>query len=308
MSSGKFVHLHLHTQYSLLDGANKIPNILERAHALGQPAIAMTDHGNLHGALEFYLAGKNIGINPIIGCELYVTPGSRLDKRTRQQGGAGTYHLTVLAQNNTGYSNLCKLSTLAYKEGFYFKPRVDHELLEEFSEGLIVLSGCITSELSAFAEAEEEKKAKVLAEKFSSIFKGRYFLEIQPHQIPEQQKANQLAIELSKSLGIPLVATNDCHYSTIDDHHAQDVLMCISTGTQVNQADRLRHEGFRLHLKTFDEMKAELGEGSYVDEALENSVDIAKRCEVSFNTSTHYMPVFKTEEKCSLVTAYLVVL
>ena len=156
----QFVHLHLHTQYSLLDGVNKIPDVLERAHKLGQPAIAITDHGNLHGAIEFFQAAKQVGIKPIIGCEFYVTPGSRFERKTRAQGGAGTHHITVLAQNYEGYQNLCRLSSLSFKEGFYFKPRVDHELFKQYSGGLIALSGCLASELAHFAGLDDLKAAK----------------------------------------------------------------------------------------------------------------------------------------------------
>ena len=160
----QFVHLHLHTQYSLLDGANKLKEVIAHAAQLGQPAIAMTDHGNMHGAVEFFYEAKKGGIKPIIGCELYVTPGSRHERKMRAQGGAGTCHLTVLAANKTGYHNLCKLSSLAYKEGFYFKPRVDHELLEKYSEGLIVLSGCLAGEVAQATMIDDYKGAKELVE------------------------------------------------------------------------------------------------------------------------------------------------
>jgi len=166
----QFVHLHLHTQYSLLDGANKLPDIIEQAKALGQPAIAMTDHGNMHGAIEFYQSAKELGIKPIIGCELYVTPGSRFEKKTKALGGAGTHHLTVLAQNMKGYQNLCRLVSSAYQEGFYFKPRVDHELLSRWNEGLIVLSGCLAGELSSFVENDDEKRAKEVLEYYAKHF------------------------------------------------------------------------------------------------------------------------------------------
>ncbi|MCO6430255.1 MAG: PHP domain-containing protein, partial [Deltaproteobacteria bacterium] len=162
MSSNQFVHLHLHTQYSLLDGANKLPDVIVQAHKQGHPAIAMTDHGNLHGAIEFYNESKKIGIKPILGCELYVTTGSRFERKTKTQGGSGTHHLTVLAKNLEGYRNLCRLVTLSYKEGFYFKPRVDHELLERYSEGLIVLSGCLSSELAALVSNEDMAGARKL--------------------------------------------------------------------------------------------------------------------------------------------------
>lgn len=292
----QFVHLHLHTQYSLLDGANKIPDVLEQAHALGQPAIAMTDHGNLHGAIEFYTEAKRIGIKPIIGCELYVTPTSRFERKMRAQGGGGTHHLTVLAQNMAGYRNLCKLVTLAYKEGFYFKPRVDHELLELYSEGLIVLSGCLSSELNSFIENDQIDHAKRLMEFYTRNFKDRFYLEVQPHGIQEQQKLNKGCIELAKDLGIPLVATTDCHYGGKDDHYAQEVLMCVSTGKQITDPDRIKHEGVHLHLKTAKEMVDEFGDWKGAHEAVQNAIAIADRCKLEFDFSKYYMPLFKADE------------
>jgi DNA polymerase-3 subunit alpha len=222
-----FVHLHLHTQYSLLDGANKIPTIVEKAKALGQRAIAMTDHANMHGAVEFYNDAKAQGIKPIIGCELYVTPTSRFDKRPKAQGGGPNCHLTVLAKNKVGYQNLCRLVTLAYREGFYFKPRVDHELLERYSEGLIVFSGCLSGELNEFIGIDRIEEARTFLGSYARTFKDNFYLEVQPHAIREQNKLNQACFELANDLGIPLVATNDCHYPGEDDHYAQEVLMCV---------------------------------------------------------------------------------
>ena len=295
----QFAHLHLHTQYSLLDGANRLPDVIQHAHKLGQPAIAMTDHGNLHGAIEFYTEAKKIGIKPIIGCELYVTAGSRHDRRGRSQGGAETHHLTVLASNLEGYRNLCRLSTLAYKEGFYFKPRVDHELLERYSSGLIVLSGCLAGELNSHIERDDIEGGRRLLEFYHKCFGNNFYLEIQPHPIVEQQKLNQGCIELAKSMGIPLVATTDCHYGSRDDHYAQEVLMCISTGKQVTDPDRLRHEGVTLFLKSGDEMLAEFQGSSYAEEAIRNTVEIASRCDLKLDFSTYHLPKYgdETEKK-----------
>ncbi len=301
MSTGQFVHLHLHTQYSLLDGANKIPDILEDACRAGQPAVAITDHGNLHGALDFYLAAKKIGIKPVIGCELYVTAGSRFERVPKHQGGSEMCHITALAMSNKGYSNLCRLSTLAYKEGFYFKPRVDHELLEKYCEDIILLSGCMASELSGAAEMEDVKKARAIAEFYASRFKDRYYLEVQPHPVDDQQRLNAMVEILAKDLGLPIVATNDCHYPKIEDHYAQEVLMCISTGKQITDPDRMQYKGLQLHLKTVDEMRNGFGGAAYTAEALENSVNIAERCDVSFDTSTHYMPVFIADDQRPLI-------
>ncbi len=292
MNRSQFVHLHLHTQYSLLDGANKIPDVLEQAHALGQPAIGMTDHGNLHGAIEFFLEAKRIGIKPIIGCELYVTSGSRFERKARGQGGAGTFHLTVLAKDFLGYQNLCRLVSLSYREGFYFKPRVDHELLERYNEGLIILSGCLASELNGHLEIDDLSGAKKLTEFYTRTFKDRFYFEIQPHPIPEQRKLNQGCVELAKSMGIPLVATTDCHYAGSDDHFAQEVLMCISTGKNIHSPDRIRHEGVQLHLKTSQEMYEEFGPNPYIDEAVRNTLAITEQINLEFDFKKHFMPKF----------------
>jgi DNA polymerase-3 subunit alpha len=294
--SKQFVHLHLHTQYSMLDGANKLPDVLEHAHRLGQPAIALTDHGNLHGAIEFYSEAKKIGIKPIIGCELYVTPGSRFDRKAKGQGGAGTHHLTVLASNLEGYHNLCRLVTLAYREGFFYKPRVDHEILEKYASGLIVLSGCLNGEMARAALEDNEKGCSEVVDFYTRVFKDRFYLEVQPHQIPEQQKVNELCAHFAQKRGIPLVATTDCHYPTADDHFAQEVLMCVSTGKLITDPDRIQHKGVDLHLKTVDEMLTGFGAWQPGAEAVANSLLIAERCDVKFDFSKHFMPVFKAKD------------
>jgi DNA polymerase-3 subunit alpha len=291
-----FAHLHLHTQYSLLDGLNRIDEVLARAASLSQPAMAMTDHGNMHGAVQFYTAAHKAGVKPIIGCELYVTPTSRFDRTPVAQGGSGSYHLTVLAANNKGYRNLCRLVSLAFREGFYFKPRVDHELLEELNEGLIVLSGCLGSELGQAALKDQLDVAQERAEFYARVFGDRYYLEVQPHPIAEQRKLNELCTDIGKEKGIRVVASTDCHYLSADDHFAQEVLMCISTGKQVTDPDRLRHEGLSLHLKSGDEMRQEFADYRYTDEALSNTLEIAERCNVEFDFSTYYMPKFDPPE------------
>ncbi len=297
LASSHFAHLHLHTQYSLLDGANKITTILSRAYKLGQTSIAMTDHGNLHGAMEFYLEARKVGIKPIIGCELYVTTGSRLDKRPRAQGGAGTHHITALAQNLEGYHNLCRLISLAYREGFYFKPRVDHELLQSYSKGIIILSGCLASELAKGALDDDEKRCKETVEFYSKTFPDRFFLEVQPHQIEEQKKLNHYCELFGQRLGIPLVATTDCHYPEKEDHFAQEVLMCISTGKTVHDSDRIQHKGVHLHLKGAQEMLKEFGDFKYGEEAIKTSAAIAERCNVEFEFNRHYMPNYESNDE-----------
>ena len=295
-----FVHLHLHTQYSVLDGANKISELVKHVSAKGQQAVAMTDHGNMHGALEFYQSAKQSGIKPIVGCEVYMTAGSRFDRTSRAQGGAGIHHLTLLCMNRRGYQNLCRLVTQAHTEGFYFKPRIDFELLSECHEGLLCLSGCMSSEFSLPAKASDEKSAQVVAERYAGVFGDRYYLEVQPHAIKEQQSINEIARHLSQKLGISMVATNDCHYLSPDHHLAQEVLMCISTGKLLSDQDRLRHDGLSLHLKSRDEMLAEMPE---FEEAIDATVSIASRCDLEFDLSKHYMPQFdppagQTIEEC----------
>jgi DNA polymerase-3 subunit alpha len=261
----------------------------------------MTDHGNMHGAVEFYYEAKKGGIKPIIGCELYVTPGSRHERKMRAQGGAGTCHLTVLAANKTGYHNLCKLSSLAYKEGFYFKPRVDHELLERYSEGLIVLSGCLAGEVAQATMVDDYKGAKELVEFYARTFKDRYYLELQPHPIDDQRKHNAAIMDLAQSVGVPLVATTDCHYLNRDDHFAQEVLMCISTGKTILDPDRLRHEGFTLHLKTEREMIEEFENNDRCTEAIRNSALIASQCDLSLESKTYYMPRYECADERPLI-------
>lgn len=296
----QFVHLHLHTQYSLLDGANKLPDVVEMAAKLGHQAVAITDHGNMHGAVEFYDAAKKNHIKPIIGCELYVNPVSRHERKTKAQGGAKTHHLTVLAKDATGYKNLCRLVTLAYREGFYFKPRVDHEILKEYSEGLIVLSGCLAGEVNHFVTLEDRARCKERIEFYASLFPDRYYLEIQPHPIPEQRALNEACIDIAKELGLPLTATTDCHYPSKDDHFAQEVLMCIATQKQITDPTRIRHEGVALHLKDYSEMLEEFGPGSAIPEALANTAMIAQQCNFDFDFSTYYMPLFEADPELTL--------
>jgi DNA polymerase-3 subunit alpha len=301
----EFVHLHLHTQYSVLDGAIKISDLADRAKQYGQKAIAMTDHGNMHGAIDFYKAARSRDIKPIIGCEAYITTGSRKDRTIRSAGGPTTHHITLLSKDLIGYRNLCKLVTLAHLEGFYFKPRIDFELLEELNEGLICLSGCLSSEFGTLAKTQNDEGSRELAKKYQAVFGERYFLEVQPHQIKEQRLVNQMAKELGQELGIPLVATNDCHYLNPDDHYAQEVLMCVSTGKLITDETRIKHEGAHLHFKSFDEMLRELPDYS---EAVRNTKFIADQCNLEFDLSSYHMPEFdppagKTVEDCFIAQA-----
>jgi DNA polymerase-3 subunit alpha len=281
----------------VLDGAIKIDELVSRAVAHKQQAVAMTDHGNMHGAIQFYQQAKAAKIKPIIGCEVYLTAGDRRERKTVAQGGAKTHHLTLLAESMEGYRNLCRLVTLGYTEGFYFKPRVDHDALKEFGGGIVCMSGCVSGELAEYSKNDDLEGARRLVEKYYSVFGDRYYLEVQPHLFPEQQKHNQMIQELSKEMGIPTVATNDCHYLDSDDHYAQEVLMCISTGKLVTDEDRIQHEHARLHIKTHEEMQQELPE---FGDALSRTLEIAERCNVEFDFSKHFMPCFTLEKEVSI--------
>lgn len=290
----QFVHLHLHSQFSVLDGAIKLSGLVDHVKKHGQTAVGLTDHGNMHGAIEFYQAAKEAGIKPIVGCEVYITEGSRHERKPKAQGGASTFHLTLLSKDLTGYHNLCKLVSRAYLEGFYFKPRIDFELLQEYSEGLICLSGCLSSQMGEMSKRGDIEGGRQFVRKYQQIFGERYFLEVQPHRINEQQNLNSMVREIGTELGIPLVATNDCHYLEPTDHYAQEVLMCVSTGKLITDEDRLRHDGLSLHFKTGDEMLAEMPK---FEDAIRHSVDIAASCNVEFDFSRYYMPQFVSEKK-----------
>jgi len=257
----------------------------------------MTDHGNMHGAIEFYQEAKKAGIKPIIGCEVYLTTGSRLEKAPRDRGGPRTHHLTLLTKDRAGYTNLCKMVSSGYIEGFYHKPRIDFELLERFGSGLICMSGCLSSELSHYAQMDDLHSAEELVQRYVKLFGENFFLEIQPHQIAEQRKLNAMCRELGKKFGIPLVATNDCHYLTGDDHYAQEVLMCISTGKLITDPDRMKHDGVSLAFKSFDEMTEQLPQDA---EAIRHSLSIAEKCNVEFDFNTYHMPLFAPPKEKTL--------
>ncbi len=287
-----FAHLHLHTQYSMLDGAIKIKELIAKAKELGQKAVAVTDHGVMHGVVEFYSEAIQNNIRPVIGCEVYITAGSRFEKKHVNHGGEDTHHLTLLAKDLNGYRNLCRLVTSGYTEGFYFKPRIDFDILSQFHEGLICLSGCVAGELASYTTDSNEKEARTIIERYATLFGNRYFLEVQPHAFKEQQLHNTMLKTLGNKLGIPLVATNDCHYLNSDDHHAQEVLMCISTGKLITDETRIKHEHSCLHCKTAEEMIQ--GLPSFED-AIWRSGEIADGCFLEFDFKKHYMPKFETD-------------
>ena len=294
-SERPFAHLHCHSHYSLLDGASSIPKLIQRASAHGMNALALTDHGNLHGALEFYQQAKKHDINPIIGYEAYVAGGSRFDKSSGTQRQS-TYHLTLLCQNRTGFQNLIKMASAASLEGFYFKPRIDKELLEAHNEGIICLSGCVSSEFnrallqqSEKAEREEQKKAEEVASWFSKTFKDRYYIEIMNNGVDIQRIALDRSVETANRLGLPLVATSDCHYVDKDDWEAQDVMLCINTGKFRTDQKRMRMDGHQYYLRSPDEMYAKF---PGLDDAVARSQEIADTVDIQLELGQRHFPVF----------------
>ncbi len=289
-----FVHLHVHTQYSLLDGANKIGPLIEHAKKSGMPAIAMTDHGNMFGAVEFFSKAKAAGIKPIIGCEAYLAPGKRSD-RIQSKGddyeAGGNFHLILLAQNRTGYRNLCRLLTAAYKEGLYYKPRIDKEILAENSEGLIVLSGCLSGEIARALKADRMDRAREAAAWYARTFPGRFYLELQDNCL--HGPLNDRLMDIGRTEGLPVVATNDCHYLHRDDAKAHEVLLCIQTGKTMADESRWRFDTDELYVKTPKEMAAAFGADS---EPVRNSVDIANRIDFEFEFGKFHFPIFRPDE------------
>ena len=240
-----FTHLHVHTEYSLLDGSNKIKEYVARVKELGMDSAAITDHGVMFGVIDFYRAAKEAGINPILACEVYVAPGSRFDRELGRAGGDDRYyHLVLLAENNTGYANLVKIVSKGFVDGFYYKPRVDMEVLEQYHEGIIALSACLAGEVQRNLLRGFYDEARAAALKYEKTFgKGNFFLELQDHGIPEQKTVNQQLIRMSRELGMELVATNDVHYTYESDAASHDILLCIQTGKKLADEDRMRYEG-----------------------------------------------------------------
>ena len=284
-----FTHLHVHTEYSLLDGSNKIKEYVARVKELGMDSAAITDHGVMYGVIDFYRAARAAGINPILGCEVYVAPGSRFDR----EAGSGEdryYHLVLLAENNQGYSNLMKIVSKGFVEGFYYKPRVDLQLLEKYHEGIIALSACLAGEVARFLTRGMYEDAKSAALRYQDIFgKGNFFLELQDHGIPEQQNVNQQLLKMHRETGIDLVATNDVHYTLAEDAQPHDVLLCLQTGKKLSDTDRMRYEGGQYYVKSPEEMERLF---PYATEALENTHKIAQRCHVEIEFGVTKLPKF----------------
>ncbi len=288
-----FTHLHVHTEYSLLDGASKIPELVHQVKELGMDSIAITDHGVMYGVIDFYRAAKKEGIKPIIGCEVYVAPGSRFDKEAGKNENR-YYHLVLLAENDTGYHNLMKIVSRGFTEGYYYKPRVDREVLQEFHEGIIALSACLAGEVATYLRQGFYKEAKKAALEHVEIFgKNNYFLELQDHGIDDQQTVNQGLLRMSQETGIPLVATNDIHYVKKEDAEAHDILLCIQTGKKVADEDRMRYEGGQYYLKSPEEMEALF---PYAKQALENTGKIAERCNVEIVFGEQKVPKYEVPE------------
>ncbi len=284
-----FTHLHVHTEYSLLDGSNKIKEYVARVKELGMDSAAITDHGVMYGVIDFYRAAKEAGINPVLGCEVYVAPGSRFD-REPGSGDDRYYHLVLLAENNRGYSNLMKIVSKGFVEGFYYKPRVDLELLKEYHEGIIALSACLAGEVARYLTRGMYEDARAAALRYQDIFgKGNFFLELQDHGISNQQMVNQQLLRMHKETGIDLVATNDVHYTLADDADPHDILLCLQTGKKKADEDRMRYEGGQYYVKSPEEM-AQLF--PYALEALENTHRIAARCHVEIEFGVTKLPKY----------------
>ena len=288
-----FVHLHVHTEYSLLDGSNKIKEYVARVKELGMNSAAITDHGVMYGVIDFYREARAQGIKPILGCEVYVAPGSRFDKEAA--GGEDRYyHLVLLAENNQGYQNLMKIVSTGFVEGFYYKPRVDKEVLRKYHEGIICTSACLAGEVQKYIQRGMYEEACRSAKEYEEIFgKGNFFLELQDHGLPEQKQVNQALLRMSRELGIELVATNDIHYTYAEDVKPHDILLCLQTGKRLSDEDRMRYEGGQYYVKSPEEMARLF---PYALQALENTQKIADRCNVEIEFGVTKLPKYDVPE------------
>jgi DNA-directed DNA polymerase III PolC len=286
-----FVHLHVHSEYSLLDGAAQLDGLVQKAKDLAFPAIALTDHGNLFGAVDFYSAAKKAGVKPIVGCELYVAPGSRFERSSQDGGYEGASHATVLVRNQTGYRNLIKLVSKAYLEGFYYKPRVDRELLAQHADGLLVLSGCLNSEVSKLLSAGEDAKAKQVAGWYQDVFgRDHYFMELQSHGIEEQSRVTAGTLRLAEALGAPICGTNDSHYLEAGHARAHEALLCIQTGTTMSDPNRWKFSTEEFYLKSADEMREVFRE---LPDAYRNTLAVAERCALDMSFGKFHLPNYQ---------------
>ncbi|XPV75993.1 MAG: DNA polymerase III subunit alpha [Desulfovibrio sp.] len=293
----EFVHLHCHTEYSLLDGAIRVKDLCQRAKDLGMPAVAITDHGNMFGAITFYMTAMSMGIKPIVGCEVYVSEGSMHKKEV----GKARYHLVLLAKNQKGYKNLCKLVTKANLEGFYYKPRVDLDLLREHSEGLIALSACLAGEVPRKLMNEGLEAGIETAKIYSEIFPGDFYLELQDNGLEIQTKLNDLLIQTAEATGLPMVATNDCHYLDAEDYEAHDILLAIGTGNTIHDEKRFRMDTDQLYYKTPEEMERAF---AHVPDAIANTQRIAERCNLEIELGNYYFPIYELPEGMTLTDEF----
>ncbi len=289
-----FAHLHVHTEYSLLDGSNKIKECISRVMELGMDSVAITDHGVMFGVIDFYRAAKAAGIRPILGCEVYVAPGSRFEKEAIGNGDDRYYHLVLLAENDTGYHNLMKIVSRGFTEGYYYKPRVDLEVLREFHEGLIALSACLAGEVQRNILRGMYEEGKEAALRYQEIFgAGNFFLELQDHGLQEQRLVNQSLLRMSQETGIELVATNDIHYTYAEDEKPHDMLLCIQTGKKLADENRMRYEGGQYYIKSEEEMRSLF---PYALQAVENTQKIAERCNVEIEFGVTKLPKYDVPE------------
>ena len=288
----RFVHLHVHTEYSLLDGANRIKDLIKRTKELGMDSIAITDHGVMYGVVDFYKEAVNNGIKPILGCEIYTTAGSRFDKKDGRDSDPG--HMVLLAKNNVGYRNLMKIVSIGFTEGFYYKPRVDMEVLEKYSEGLIASSACLSGDIPKAILNNNYKRAKEIALKLNSIFgQDNFYLELQINGIEEQNIVNQQLIKLGREAGIPLIATNDAHYLCREDAKAHEILLCIQTGKNINDEDRMMFSSDEFYIKSPEEMEEMF---KNIPEAISNTVKVAQMCNVELEFGKLHLPKFNVPQ------------
>ncbi|MCK4409635.1 MAG: PHP domain-containing protein, partial [Candidatus Eisenbacteria sp.] len=305
MANSDFVHLHVHTHYSLLDGACRLEELFEAAKKFGMPTVAITDHGNMFGAIEFYSEARAHGIKPIIGMEAYVTSGSHKDRPARK--GMESYcHLLLLVRNARGYRNLMKLSTASYVDGFYYKPRVDKDLLREYSEGLLACTACLRGEPAQHVLAGNEAAARESIIELSEIFgAGHLYLEVHNHGIPEEATVRQAYVRLGRELNVPLVAANDCHYIRREHAAAHDVLLCIQTGREIDEPNRMRMPNDEFYMKSPDEMRA-----LFVDcpGAYENTIEVAEKCNLVLDFDSVHMPEFPIPEGYANASEHLAAL
>src|SRR5882762_1133302 len=300
MQHSEFVHLHVHSEYSLLDGAAQLEKLVDKAKELKFPAIALTDHGNLFGAIDFYNAAQKAGVKPILGCELYVAPGGRKDRGSQDGGYEGANHLTVLVRNRTGYKNLVKLVSRAFLEGFYYKPRVDRELLAQHADGLLVLSGCLNSEVSRLLSAGDAVRARETAGWSPAVFgKDHYFMQAQAHGLDEQARVMAETLRIAKAIGAPIVGTNDSHYLEAGHARAHEALLCIQTGTGMSDPNRWKFSTQEFYVKSAEEMATVFAD---IPEACRNTLAVAERCNLTLDFGKFHLPRYVVPESHTLET------